>query len=106
MLLDTWLIDEIVAAGESGGEGTQGLSRNLVASDAELAEDSSGDNGLSRSYDLGCRISGDFGDRTLIELPRDTASGLIDSLRCELDRSPTGVIGRPEGYPGLGDLLA
>lgn len=51
--LETALIEDIVAVGDIGGEGAHGgFVRNLVAFVAELAFESAGDNGLSRSYDF------------------------------------------------------
>lgn len=47
--LDTALMDDMVAAGDSGGDGTHGLSRNVVPSVTELVVDSVGDIGLSLS---------------------------------------------------------
>lgn len=49
--------DTVVAAGDRGGDGIPNLSRNLVAFDVDEASESSGDIGLSLSYDFGCLIS-------------------------------------------------
>ena len=94
VLLDRRSRDDVVTVGEIGGEGAKGargFSRNLVASDVELTEESSGDIRLSRSKDFGSRISGDLGEVIFTESLRVNPGDLGD------DKSRESPLDNPAG---------